>query len=222
MGSEPTDLEPIGLLGGSFDPVHNAHLAIGRSALALLGLERVLWLPSGVPPHRAAPVAGIADRLEMLRLAIAGETRFAIDPRELAKTAAAYTVDTLLELRHEQGDARALVLLLGADQFARLGSWHRWQELFFLAHLAVFARPGGSLDDRAPDALRVEHARRRAAPGSDWRSRSAGAIIEVPMAPLAISSTEVRARIGRGDAPRDMIPPAVLEYISAHRLYGHP
>jgi nicotinate-nucleotide adenylyltransferase len=222
MGSAPGGFEPIGLLGGSFDPVHSAHLAIAHGALGLLGLERVLWLPSGVPPHRAAPVAGIAARLEMLRLAIAGDARFAIDPRELAKTTPAYTVDTLLELRREHGNARALVLLIGSDQFARLGTWHRWQEMFGLTHLAVFARPGWSLDARAPEQLRGDYARRRCTPGADWRARSSGAIIEVPMAPLAISSTEVRARIARGDAPHDMVPPAVLEYISRNGLYGHP
>ena len=222
MGSEPAGLGPIGLLGGTFDPVHNAHLAIAHSALALLRFERVLWLPSGMPPHRAAPVAGAAARLEMLRLAIAGETRFAIDPRELAKSTPAYTVDTLRELRAEFGAERALVLLIGGDQFARLSTWHLWQELFLLAHLAVFARPGWSLDANATEALRQEQARRRCAPYADWRSHPSGAIVEVPMAPLEISSTAVRARIASGVTPHDMVPPAVLQYIARNGLYGHP
>ena len=221
MGFEPTGPRPIGLLGGSFDPVHNAHLAIAHGALALLGLERVIWLPSGVPPHRAAPSAGVAARLAMLGLAIAGETRFAIDPRELAKSTPAYTVDTLLDLRGECGEAAVLVLLIGSDQFTRLATWHRWQELFGLAHIAVFARPGWSLDADTPHALLHEYAQRRSPPGEHWRARSRGAIIDAPMTPLAISSTEVRARIARGEEPRDLLPPAVLEYISSHGLYGH-
>ena len=214
-----TTASPLGLLGGSFDPVHNAHLAIAHSALALLGLERVRWLPSGVPPHRAAPVAGAAARLEMLRLAITGEAHFAIDPRELALATPAYTIDTLLALRREHCDTRALVLLIGSDQFTRLATWHRWQELFALAHIAVFARPGWSLDAGAPGELRRQFAQRRCAPGADWRMRGAGGIIDVPMAPLAISSTLVRERVAQGDAPHDMVPPAVLEYISGNRLY---
>ncbi|MBI3375932.1 MAG: nicotinate-nucleotide adenylyltransferase [Betaproteobacteria bacterium] len=214
-----TSASPLGLLGGSFDPVHNAHLALAHSALALLGLERVLWLPSGVPPHRAAPVAGAAARLEMLRLAIGSEALFAVDPRELARAAPSYTVDTLMSMRSELGDTRALVLLIGGDQFTRLATWHRWQELFALAHIAVFARPGWSLDADAPDELRKQFAGRRSAPGADWRVRGAGSIIDVPMAPLEISSTLVRERIARRDAPHDMVPPAVLEYVSANRLY---
>ena len=213
---------PLGILGGSFDPVHNAHLAIAHGALALLGLEQVLWLPSGVPPHRAAPAANALVRLEMLRLALGREPRFAIDPRELAKTTPAYSVDTLLELRAELGVERALVLLIGSDQFARLATWHRWQELFALAHLAVFTRAGWAPEALAPETLREQHARRRCAPAADWRSRGAGGIIEVPMSPLAISSTEVRARIARGEPPRDMVPPAVLDYIVRNALYGHP
>lgn len=219
----PTDLHtsasPLGLLGGSFDPVHNAHLAIAHSALTLLALERVLWLPSGVPPHRAAPVAGAAARLEMLHLAIAGDARFAVDPRELAKAAPSYTIDTLLSMRRERGEAQALVLLIGSDQFTRLATWHRWQELFALAHIAVFARPGWSLDAGAPGELRKHYAGRHCAPGADWRGRAAGAIVDVPMAPLEISSTLVRERIARGETPHDMVPPAVLEYISGNRLY---
>ena len=210
---------PLGLLGGSFDPVHNAHFAIAHSALALLGLERLLWLPSGVPPHRAAPVASATARLEMLRLAIEGEPRFAVDARELALATPSYTVDTLVAMRREYGEARALVLLIGSDQFTRLATWHRWQKLFELAHLAVFARPGWLLDAGAPDELRRQYLQRRCSPGADWRLRGAGRIIDVPMAPLAISSTEVRARIARGDAPHGLIPPAVLEYISENRLY---
>ena len=132
----------IGILGGTFDPVHNAHLAMARAALAQLGLERVLWMPTGAPKYRKPARASAAQRLAMLRLAIAGEPCYAIDERELADGHSGYTVDSL------QGFTGKPVLLLGADQYAEFEHWHRWREVLERAGLAVFARPGSP----APDA----------------------------------------------------------------------
>ena len=185
----------IGILGGSFDPVHNAHLAIARAALEHLHLARVLWIPSGTPPHRGAPVAAAGHRAAMVRLAIAGEPRFVLDEREIRKAAPGYTVETLEDLHSELGEATALALLIGADQYSRLDTWHRWQDLFSLARIAVFARPG--------DAL-----------------ANAERVTVVPFAPLDISSTAIRSRITAGDAPRELLPEAVLDYIQSHRLYS--
>ena len=185
----------IGILGGSFDPVHNAHLAVARAALDSLGLSRVLWIPSGTPPHRGAPVAAAGHRAAMVRLAIAGEPRFVLDEREIRKAAPGYTVETLEDLHAELGKSAELVLLIGADQYARLDTWHRWRDLFALARIAVFARPGDRLAD--PERVTV-----------------------VPFAPLDISSTAIRSRIAAGDAPRELLPEAVLDYIQSHRLYS--
>jgi nicotinate-nucleotide adenylyltransferase len=110
-----------GILGGTFDPVHNAHLAMARAALEALGLERVLFMPTGAPRYRTPAIAPGAQRVAMLRLAIAGEPRFAIDGRELAPGHSGYTIDTLA------GFAERPVLLLGADQYAKLETWHRWR-----------------------------------------------------------------------------------------------
>lgn len=137
----------IGILGGTFDPVHNAHLAMARAALDQLGLERVLWLPTGAPKYRKPARASAAQRLAMLRLAVAGEPRYAVDERELAPGHSGYTVDSL------QGFDEKPVLLLGADQYAEFEHWHRWREVLERASLAVFARPGSP----APDG-RVRHA----------------------------------------------------------------
>jgi len=131
----------IGILGGTFDPVHNAHLAMARAALAALALERVLFLPTGAPRYRTPAIASGADRVAMLGLAIEGEPRFAIDERELAPGHSGYTIDTL------QGFAERPVLLLGADQYAKFETWHRRREILERAELAVFARPGSSLRD---------------------------------------------------------------------------
>jgi nicotinate-nucleotide adenylyltransferase len=207
----------IGILGGTFDPVHNAHLRIAQLAIDVVEVQRVLWIPTGAPGYRTTPVASVADRLAMLELALAGEPRYAIDRRELAPQASGYTVDTLLALRRELGNAAGLVLLLGTDQFAKLDTWHRWQELFALAHLAVFARAGWSLQSSA--AVQTELAMRTAPVRGDWRLRPGGAIVPVEMPPLDISATALRAAIGRDDDVSRLLPRAVLDYIHSHHLY---
>lgn len=212
-----TAAAPLGVLGGTFDPVHNAHLAIARRSLAALGLERVIWLPTGTPPYRSAPLASVADRLAMLRLAIAGEPRYAIDERECAPGASGYSVVTLAAMRRELGVDVPLVLLIGTDQFAKLDTWHRWQALFALCHLAVFARPDWDLGANA--AAREALEARRDAPQGRWRQRPAGAIVVVEIAPLEIAGTGIRARIASGADASGLLPHAVLDYIQSHRLY---
>ncbi len=207
---------PIGVLGGTFDPVHNAHVRVARLALDVLDLERVLWIPTGAPAYRTAPVASAEDRVAMLGLATAGEPRFEIDCRELAPGASGYSVDTLAALRRERGAGVPLLLLMGSDQFAKLDSWHRWRDLFSLAHLAVFARPGWA---PAESTVLSELAARRSLPRGDWRTRPCGAIVSVEMPPLDISATALRAAISRGECVSDLLPAAVLDYIASHGLY---
>jgi len=208
---------PIGILGGTFDPVHSAHLRIAQLALDVLEAARVLWIPTGAPGYRTPPVASVADRLAMLQLAVAGEPRYSIDRRELAADASGYSVDTLGELRRDLGTAVPLVLLVGTDQFAKLDTWHRWRDLFTLAHLAVFARPGWQPEpNSAPNA---ELQARRALPRGDWRHAASGAVIPVEMPPLDISATALRAAIGRGEDVSNMLPNTVLDYIQSNHLY---
>jgi nicotinate-nucleotide adenylyltransferase len=207
----------IGILGGTFDPVHFAHLRIAQLALDVLLLAQVLWIPTGRPGYRVAPVAAAEDRLAMLRLALAGEPRYAIDERELAQGATGYTVDTLAALRRELGMDSALVLLMGDDQFRKLESWHRWKDLFALAHIAVFARPGENLP--LGPAVAAELAARADSARGAWRERGAGAVIRVEMPPLEISATDLRERIGRGDDASAWLPPSVIAYIARHGLY---
>jgi nicotinate-nucleotide adenylyltransferase len=186
----------VGILGGTFDPVHNAHLAVAAAATRALGLARLLWLPTGAPAYRPAPVASGAHRVAMLRLAIAAEPRYAIDERELDPAASGYTVDTLLALRREL-QAAALVLVIGADQYAKRASWHRWDALAKLCRIAVIERPG------APEPL----------------SPPAGDILHVPMTPQAVSASDIRARLRRGEDVSTLLPAPVLAYIRAHGLY---
>ncbi len=176
-----------GILGGTFDPVHNAHLAMARAALEALRLQRILWMPTGSPHYRAPAQTPAAHRVAMLRLAIEGEPRYALDERELAPGHSGYTVDTLRSLGGKP------VLLLGADQVAKFETWHRWRDILELAGIAVFARPGWTV--------------------SDGRAQS------VPMEPLDISASGIRARLARGEDVSALVPPKVLEYIGRHRLY---
>jgi len=206
----------VGVLGGTFDPVHHAHLRIARLALDVLGLGLVLWMPTGAPGYRAAPLASAEDRVAMLRLALAGEPRYAIDTLELESGATGYTVDTLEVLRARYGEPLPLVLLIGGDQFAKLDTWHRWRDLFRLAHIAVFARPGWAPPEGEAG---IELRARRAASHGDWRRRPAGAIILVDMAPIDISATALRRAIAQGEATDDWLPSEVLRHIFTHRLY---
>ena len=184
-------MRAIGLLGGTFDPVHNAHLAMAHAALEALALESVLFVPTGAPKYRRPALASGKHRLAMLRLALAGNEKFAIDARELAPDASGYTVDTLRALRTELGEVE-LYLLMGADQYVKLGSWHRPDEVARLARIAVFARPGIELEDK----VRL-----------------------IPMEPMHVSASEIRARAARGEDLSALVPPAVANYIARHRLY---
>ena len=131
---------PLGIFGGTFDPVHFGHLRLAGEAIAQLGLSGVRWIPAGQPRHREPPRVAAVDRLQMVRLALAGDPRFSVDAAEVESGEASYTVPTLERLRAEFGPRRSLVLL-GADAYAGLPTWHRWRELFSLAHIAVTLRP---------------------------------------------------------------------------------
>lgn len=180
----------VGILGGTFDPVHNAHLAFAGAALRALDAERILWMPTGRTAYRAPAVASGADRVAMLQLALADEPRYAVDERELGPGASGFTIDTVRALRAEHPGAE-FVLLMGADQYEKRAGWHRWAELEKLCAVAVAARPG-------------------------WSAAGARAI---PMTPLAISASDIRARLARGEDVSAMLPARVLGYIREKGLY---
>ena len=208
-----------GILGGTFDPVHLGHVALAQAALAGLPLSEVLWLPSGSPGHRAAPVASARDRLAMLRLATADNARYRIDESELDRGEPTYTVLTLTRMRAQLGRAQPLVLLLGSDSFLSLPTWLRWRELFELAHIAVASRPGDVPSDGGPSPeLSAEIARRSARP-EQLAASAAGRIARFPMPPTDISASAVRAGLAAGQDMRELLPAAVLAYIEARHLY---
>jgi len=217
----PDPIAAIGILGGTFDPIHHGHLRLAEEAADACGLARVLLIPAALPNLRSAPRTPAAHRLEMARIAAAGNPRMQVDGRELAREGTSYTVDTLLELRDELGGLVPLCLILGADAFLRLPAWSRWLKLFDLAHIVVATRPGYDLDGpmSRTGELAVEWRRRRVSEPADVRSSPAGsiAVVEIPL--LEISATELRTRIARGGSVRYLLPQAVLDYIGAVHLY---
>lgn len=210
---------PLGLFGGTFDPIHLGHLRLAETAREALGLARVRLIPAGQPPHRATPGASGNHRLAMARLATADNPAFEVDAAEVTAAQASFTILTLERLRAELGPARPLVLLLGVDAFLGLPTWRRWTELLDFAHLAVANRPGYTLDAaQMPTALADLVARCKASPTA-LVAAPAGAIVPFEMTPLAISATDIRARAAAGLSLRYLLPPAVVDYISLHQLY---
>ena len=213
---------PIGVLGGTFDPIHYGHLRLAEELGETLKLDEVRLIPSGTPPHRGAPQAPAAHRLAMARLATQGNPRFRVDEREVHRAGPGYTFDTLTELRKEAGDARPLVLLLGADAFLEFATWHRWHEIFGQAHIAIAHRPGFPAErwaERMPQPLAREYSARLLQQPLATHLQPAGGIVVVPFTALDISATVIRDRLRAGTSPRYLLPTAVLDYIQSHRLY---
>lgn len=219
--------------GGTFDPVHNGHLAVARAARDATGAQ-VFLLPAADPPHKGATHADAQQRARMLDLAIAGETALKVDRRELRREGPSWTIDTLLELRAELGHDVPIAWLVGGDSLNQLHTWHRWRELFDHAHILAVQRPGSHID---ADTLGRVAPLVQAEVGQRWRSLAdlqaapSGGLAVLPMQELRPeSSTELRRRIAARDvnpangspdaAWRDWVPPSVAGYIDRHRLYS--
>jgi nicotinate-nucleotide adenylyltransferase len=188
----------IGLFGGSFDPVHTAHVALARAALETLALDELRWIPAGQPWQKARALTPAEHREAMVRLAIEGEPRFVLDRSELQRSGPSYTVDTVRALQAARPDA-SFFLLIGADQYAGLPTWQGWQELLGRVVLAVAQRPGAPTPMH-PELLR--HPQR-----------------SVPLPMLDISSTEIRRRVAAGEVISELVPAGVARYIAQHGLY---
>ena len=206
----------IGVLGGTFDPVHHGHLRLAMEVVEALGLRELRLIPANTPPHRAQPLAGPEDRLAMLEAAVAGTPVLQVDRRELDRPGPSYTVDTLASLREE--DPRVPVCLcLGMDAFGSLATWHRWKDLQSFAHLVVARRPGGRTPTEGPIAELLAHGRVEDLGG--LRTRAAGGVILVDVPPLDISATRIRALLAAGHDPRWLLPDTVLAVIRKRGLY---
>ncbi|MCB1678937.1 MAG: nicotinate-nucleotide adenylyltransferase [Halioglobus sp.] len=208
---------PIGVLGGTFNPVHYGHL---RSALELvehLQLDHLRLMPCAVPPHRDAPDCGAQHRAAMVELAVAAEPRLVCDRRELQRAGTSYTIDSLIELRREVGPQRSVCAVVGCDAVQGIAHWHRWQELLDWAHIAVIARPGWQLPRGGAVAQWLD--RHLADSPAALRQDVSGSILIEALRPLAISSTEIRQLLRAGRSARYLLPESVLDYIATHKLY---
>ena len=212
--------EPLGLFGGTFDPVHFGHLRLAEEAISQLGLGGVRWIPAGQPPHRNQPEVTARQRLEMVLRSTEKNERFSVDASEVEAAAPSYTVCTLERLRAELGSEYPLVLLVGADAFAGLTTWHRWRDIFALAHIAVSHRPGFPVEiSSLPNELATEFNDRRLSNASALKDAPAGGVVTFAMTQLAISATQIRKLLANGLSARYLLPDSVLDYIQAHQLY---
>lgn len=213
---------PVGILGGTFDPIHYGHLRLAEEMLELAGLSQIRFVPAGIPPHRTQPQVSAQHRGAMVRLAIADQPAFALDEREIRRSTFCYTVDTLCELRAELGAGQPLCLLMGADAFLQLHTWHQWERLFELAHIVVGYRPGFPLDQRihVATAALQSHYRQRLCSAAGLSQRPAGGVAVLAIPELDISATLIRSRVAEHRSIRYLLPNAVADYIHQHHLYS--
>jgi nicotinate-nucleotide adenylyltransferase len=210
-------MSPIGIFGGTFDPVHYGHLRSAFEMLQALRLSEVRFFPSGDPPHRGSTYATAQLRLEMVRAATAGQSGFVVDDREMRRDGPSYTIDTLISLREEHPDA-SLGLIVGMDAFLGLTSWRRWDEMLNLSHIVVAHRPGW----RAPDIGALGDIIDR--PGThhidDLHDKTHGHIHIHAVTQLEISSTEIRDLVAAGRDPRFLMPDVVRDIIVENHCYS--
>jgi nicotinate-nucleotide adenylyltransferase len=209
--------EPIGLFGGTFDPIHFGHLRTAFELLQALKLAQVRFLPTGDPPHREAPLAAAPLRLEMVRAAVAGQSGFSVDDREIRREGVSYTVETLTELRQENAQ-RSLCLLLGMDAFLGMPTWHRWREIFELCHVVVAHRPGWKAPTTGP--LGEVMVDRGTGSVRELHGSAAGRIYVHGVTQLEIASTDLRALIMSGRDLRYLVPEAVRDLIQRSGCYA--
>lgn len=210
-------MSPIGIFGGTFDPIHYGHLRTAFEMLQALRFAQVRFIPCGDPPHRGETTASADERLEMVRVAVEGQKGFVVDAREVTREGPSYSVDTLSALREEFPE-RSLAAILGMDAFLGLPRWHRWQEMLELAHIVVAHRPGWRAPDIGPlgellderGTLRVD----------DLHEATHGRIHIHAVTQLEISSTEIRQLVEAGRDPRFLMPDPVRKVIARTQCYG--
>lgn len=211
----------IGLLGGTFNPIHYGHLRMAQELADALDFSEVRFIPSANPPHRTAPDVSAQHRAAMAQLAIADNPLFKLDTRELARTGASYMIDTLISLRDELGKYAVLCLIMGSDAFVKLDTWHHWQKLLDYCHIILVQRPNFAPDQPRLSAeltaLLHDHYTENV---DDLTEKTNGYIHMQKITPLEISATKIRESLKAGHSVRYLMPDNVIAYIATHKLYG--
>ncbi|WP_047539499.1 nicotinate-nucleotide adenylyltransferase [Methylotenera versatilis] len=214
-------MQLIGVLGGTFNPIHFGHLRLAQELTDALNLKEVRFIPAANPPHKDAPSVSAFHRAEMVKLAIADNPSFKLDERELQREGASYTIDTLISLRSKIGPEVALCLIMGSDAFTRLNTWHRWQEILDYCHIILVQRPPITVTNQPPLAneltlLLQNHYTENV---SDLSDQNAGFIHMQTITALSISSTAIRSAFKLKQIPRYLMPQTVIDYIAINQLY---
>jgi len=208
------ELRRIGLLGGTFDPIHFGHLRTAWEIYHALNLAEIRLIPCYLPPHRAAPAASAIDRLTMVKTAIATTPHFVADDREICREGLSYTIDTLRSLSREL-NGHSLCLIIGTDAFLSFEQWHEWEEIVKLANVVVMHRPGHQ-ESIAP---RLKNAFRLVDSAEELSRHSCGALFFQSVTLLGISATAIRAEIKKYGCAPFLLPKDVCDYIAQEKLY---
>lgn len=212
-------MQKIGLLGGTFDPVHNGHLQLGDRVLENYNLDKILFIPASTPPHKNEAVSAVGHRLQMLKLAISGNRRFDYSEIEISRQKVSYTFDTIQELKSFRGTEVLYHFIIGYDALSEIETWYRWQDLLVVTNFIVAVRPGFSLKEI--EQLLERNGFSPEDGGADrWIGEQTGNEILFLAGEIAdISSTEIRSRIASRKPWADLVPPLVADYIISNRLY---
>lgn len=210
----------VAILGGSFDPVHNGHVALANYFVDLLKPDELRVIPAGNPWQKHGLQATGSDRVAMVRSAFSAQkTAVCIDQQEIRRDSATYTIDTLRAVREELGPQVSIIFLMGADQLQHLNTWQEWQHMFDYAHICAASRPGFAMDAAHVPAVVNQEFTRRAGTPEQIRSTPQGLAYLAPNLAVDISATGIRAALQRGERPISLVPPGVLDYIEQHHLY---
>ena len=219
-------MRTIGLLGGTFNPIHFGHLRMAQELADTLNFSEVRFIPAANPPHKSVPGVSAEHRVAMVRLGIASNPLFTFDDRELHRTGASYTIDTLISLRDELGSDVSLVLLMGSDAFTKFNTWYRWEEIIQLCHITLVQRPlalqtAKDTKETLPKALETFLHNHYTENGEDLHESPAGFVNMQQVTALDISSTAIRNALQQKKSARYLMPDGVIDYIYENELYSN-